>query len=398
MFKFIPFFVYISGLGSLLLCDVLVTAKLTESDISVWAELRSLIGISGVLCLLGLEQVFVRSPASSARLFKLLLIQVPVLSAILGVTIWWLGFLEYWYVAVLIVFCAGSSGALFQYYRSHHMQLASQLSQQLWKILSLIGLISLVVYDIDLDIDLMVIGAMLLSIVLVGGLVVKYYPDSLVLRDPDHISTLYSIGLRFAVTGLLLSLAIYGEQLLVIRLGGSESGALYFTHATYFIFPASVVSGYFSFVIGPWARDNHDRYVELLSSKYIIIIIGALIYSALISLVGWIGWQVVDPTLGAPDYLLQGLFFLICFFRTLYIWPGAYAGIFGRPRQHDVLISGQVSALILSLLLFYSFYTNDVMLLVYSVAIASIVNWALRVAAASIVTGLIAKSRRKYEK
>ncbi|WP_372921946.1 hypothetical protein, partial [Roseovarius sp.] len=56
---------YAAGLTSLLLADILSTNYLTPAGIADWALFRSLVGISAVLPLTGLDQVLVRSPQSS---------------------------------------------------------------------------------------------------------------------------------------------------------------------------------------------------------------------------------------------------------------------------------------------------------------------------------------------
>ncbi|EZQ20345.1 hypothetical protein CF98_05380 [Halopseudomonas bauzanensis] len=389
--------IYLGGIGSLLLCDILVTRSFSEEDIALWAEVRSLIGISGILCLVGLEQVLMRSRRSSARLLQLLAIQIPILSIVVGSLLWFFGFLNYWLIAVLLGGAAASSSALAQYYRSHYMSIASQLAQQLWKCLALIAIVIVLMYEVKVEVDALVVGIMVFSVMLVAVFIFRYTPGSLFPQDPQGYAELYMIGSRFMVTALLLSLAIYGEQLLVNKLGGASDGAQYFTHATYFLFPVSVFNGYFAFVIAPWVRDNHDKYINILKEKYFLIILSAFGYSMFISFIGWLGWLVVRPAVGMPNLFLQMIFFWVCFFRTIYMLPSAYIGVFGRPRQHDILIAGQAAALIIAVLLLFFLKESGWLELVTIVALASAVNWGLRVMAGFGVTGIIERSRRGYE-
>jgi len=319
------------------------------------------------------------------------------MSILLGVSIWLCGFLDTWLISVLIVFCAAASSALFQYYRSHYKAVLSQISQQLWKVLALLALTVAVIYEWPLDIDVMVFTVMLINVILAASIVFRYRPVGLAQQSPETITSLYSIGFRFLATGLLLSLSVYGEQLLVNRLGGQEQGALYFTHATYFLFPASVLSGYFSFLIGPWARDNHDKYVGFMRERRHYIFVGTFLYSALVNFVGWFAWGVVSPVLESPDIVLQVLFFVICFFRTIYMWPGAYVGIFGKPKEHDVLVGGHLLALLVAIVALCFLIQGKWLEMVYVIAISSAVNWTLRAAAASSVTRIIIKNRSVHE-
>lgn len=396
MKKIISLAIYLGGIGSLLLCDILVTRSFSEEDVALWAELRSLIGISGILCLVGLEQVLMRSRRSSARLLKLLAVQVPFLSLVVGSLLWAFNFLNYWLVCVLLGAAAGGSSALAQYYRSHYMSVASQLAQQFWKFMVLLAIAIVMAYQVEVELDVLVVTIMVVGVVLGSFFIMRYKPYSLVAQEPEGVAELYRIGSRFMVTALLLSLAIYGEQLLVNSLGGTKDGAFYFTHATYFLFPVSVFNGYFAFVIAPWVRDNHDEYVKMLRVRFFTIVVCAFVYSLLINIAGWVGWMLVKPAAGMPNLTLQLIFLVVCFFRTIYMLPSAYVGVFGRPRQHDILIVGQTLALVVALLLLFFLEKFFWVELVAIVAVASAINWGLRVSAGFYVAGVIEKSR-KYE-
>jgi len=112
--------IYAAGLFSLIICDVLVTKFYPSTDVADWAQIRSLVAILSVLCLVGLDQVLIRSPQSSKRLLGLLAIQIPLLGVIWGLLVVRFGFLESWIWASLL--CVGSTGSLvfFQYYALYY--------------------------------------------------------------------------------------------------------------------------------------------------------------------------------------------------------------------------------------------------------------------------------------
>ena len=94
MIKVFSLGVYVLGLGALILSDILVTKYFPPDDVALWALVRSLVGIVGVFCVVGLDQVLVRSPQSSKRLLSVLSIQIPLLATIAGIFIWQLGFID----------------------------------------------------------------------------------------------------------------------------------------------------------------------------------------------------------------------------------------------------------------------------------------------------------------
>jgi hypothetical protein len=94
---------------------------------------------------------------------------------------------------------------------------------------------------------------------------------------------------------------------------------------------------------------------------------------------------------GAPDLILQAAFFVSAVARTLYTIPSGYNGVFGRPRQHDLLIIAQIA--LLGLLAGTIVLLLGRVELVYLVAISGASNWALRTAIGAAVAHLIVKSK-----
>lgn len=376
-----------------MICDVLITKFYSENLIVIWAEFRSLFAIASVLCLIGLDQVLVRSPQSSRKILRLLAIQIPILALIWGIIIHYLGFASSWMLAIFL--CVGSAGSyvFFQYFRSHGHRVKSQLSQQSWKILTLVSLIVLFILNVDVPPNLLVVTILCLTIMISCVLAFRYPPDIMLPQNPETVGDLYKIGSRFMASTLLLSLSIYAEQLVVNSFGSTAQAATYFTHATYFLFPISLANGYFAFLIGPWIRDNHDRFVSILRSYRFVVPAGIVVYVLAVQLIGYIGWEIVTPTSDKPDILLQIFFVITCFARTLYTLPSAYLGIFGAPRQHDSLIIGQTIALILAIGLFALLFSGLGAKVLYAVAFASMINWLFRVLIGAKISQNIIQSK-----
>lgn len=371
------FFIYVIGLGCLFATDILVSTVLPQDDISDWALVRSLIGIAAVIPLIGLDQVLVRRPAASAQVLRLLLFQAPMLSLLVGLILYVTRILPNWWIGGLLAFGSAWSLAQFQYFRSHNKPFLSQLSQQGWKVMAFV-LIGLMVFW-KWQGDLILLGVLsLLTVNLVMASTMLWLPPS-TLHDQfdENVRDHYAIGCRFMVTALLLAASVYAEQIVVDRLGSSTESAMYFTSATYFLFPISFLNGYLAFLIGPWIRDRHARFVQTLESRWVGILGFAAATAAALNALGWVLWQLVAPSTGQVDPILQALFFLVAFVRTLYAIPSGYLGVFGMPHQHDVLIVMQIACLVPVIVLFVllQWIGTD---LVHNVAAASALNWCLR--------------------
>lgn len=387
------FFLYAAGILSLFASDILVTRFLGADEIALWAESRALIGIVGVVAAGGLDLVFIRTPASSARLLVLAVVQIPVAALLLGAVIHSLGYLSSYAVAVALTAGSAFIFVLARYFGANQRMLISQLIQQGWKI---VALCLVMVGGAGLELpgsDFMLSGALMLFVLIGAVFVLRMPPSTLCHQDPDTTGSLYGIAVRFMATSLILALAVYGEQLIVNGLSTTADAAIFFTHATYFLFPVSVLNGYLAFRIGPWLRDNHDRFCDGIIGRPALILLAAFSYTLVAHVAGWLGWLIIAPATGQPDPLLQVPFFVSAFSRTLYTLPSGYNGIFGSPRQHDLLIVSQ-TVLLLAIAATVG-ALNGRLPVVYLVALAGTANWVLRTAVSYGVTKAIIASTRE---
>jgi len=384
--------IYAFGIGTLFAGDLIVANLFDSRDIADWALFRALLGISAVLPLTGLDQVLVRSPQSSERLMGRLLLQIPLAGFTVGLALEILGILDHWALGSGLAIGSAFSLMLFQYFRSHRHRVLSQLAQQGWKI----GAFGLLVYfsAVDIKPDLIFCGVILLFVAnaVAGFFVFRHPPSSQMTQTPESMVDLYAIGLRFMVTGLFLSFSVYAEQIVVNRLGSVEEAALYFTSAIYFLFPMSFLNGYAAFLIGPWIRDNEQKFLFTLWLRRFHLMFGVVFYALFVSGVGWVAWIATSPSVGPPDHNLQALIFFICIFRTLYLFPSGYIGILGRPNQHDALIVAQVLTFIVVVFVFIGLRSLGVNL-IYAVALASTLNWGMRCAVSYMVMLSISRDR-----
>lgn len=373
-----PFGLYAAGLAALLIVDVVVASQFSKNDIALWAAIRSMVGMSGVLCLVGLEQMLMRSPGSSARILGVTAVQIPFLSILVGFVFWKLGFVGSWLIAIGIALGSSFSQILFQYYRSCQINFISQLSQQSWKILTLAVVIWAAFFGKKVDFDEIFAIVLLLSVVAPLLLLLKFSPSISYKQNPSEIVDIYKMGIRFMMMSLMLTLSIYAEQLVVNSLGSSDEAALYFTHAAFFLFPASALNGYLAFLIVPWIRENHDRLFVILFEKWLLISILAFGYSLLVGFVGSLAWALLEPKAGDLDPYLRMAFVFCVFVRTVYTLPSGYVGVFGMSREHDVLIVGQFFSLVLAVSCFLFLWQIVSLPLIYSVAVSSLLGWLLR--------------------
>jgi hypothetical protein len=389
----ISILIYGSGLVALYLADLLITSSFSDEIISSWAEIRALIGLSGILCLVGLDLVIMRSPQSSARLLRLLAVQVPLLAVPVALVVHGAGYLSSYGQAYWLAVASAGTIALHQYFRSHHQRSIAQLTQQGWRIAIFAVIVVLTFAPDAVEIGTMVVSVMLAGVLMAVAVAVVKRPSRLLPQHPEPIGALYRISARFMVTSSLLALAVYAEQLLVIQVGTTADSAYYFTHATFFLFPISVLNGYAGFLLGPWVRDNHDRFVSVLWLRWPLVLLAIVGVALILNGIGHLGWRIMSPNVGDPSMSLSLIFALCGVMISLYQVPSAYNGVFAQTYHHDALILAQFIALGCAFGAFLICNAGLSAPVVISVAVASLVNWSLRTGLGMVIVALIVRSR-----
>lgn len=323
----------------------------------------------------------------------LLAFQVPVLALPVAAVVGGIGYLDgFWEVYFLAIGAAGIV-ACYQYFRSHHMPLLAQLVQQSWRIGALATIVVLLLWPGRVALDLAIVTILNLSLGMALGALALFSPKHPAVGRAGDITSIYRIGIRFALTSLCLAMSLYAEQLLVLKAGGDSESAFYFKHATFFLFPMSFFNGYLGFVLGPWVRDNHDLFIRLVCHRWRVALLGIIVFAAIMNGLGQLAWMIVSPTAGPPSVPLMVVFGVCSVAITIYQIPSSYNGIFAKTSHHDLLIAAQILALLAALGCFWWLHEILGLAVTISVAVASLVNWTLRCASGLSVVAIIARGR-----
>lgn len=382
-----PAAAYALGLMSLFAADLVVANRFPAEEVALWAETRSLLGVASVACLLGLDLVFVRAPASSARLLRMLALQLPVMALVVAFSAWSLGFLTSLWSALLLTLAGGWSVVFYQYLRATNHLAWSQACYQLWKIVALVWIVAIAGSpDPGLRLDWVIALSVLATVAL--GLVglIRHRPATFRPQTPEPVSDLYAIGSRFWVTSTLLALSVYGEQLLVNHFDQPAAGGRYFAHLTYFVFPASFGAGYLGFVLAPWLRDHRTTFVRLMRSHWGWALAAVVVYAVVLNAIGLLGWSVMRPLDEDPSAFLQVVFLFVCIGRTLYLVPSAFIGVHGSLQDHNLIIGGYVVSMALAVAVIALLRVTFALPLSYCVAVGALTNWVGRTTAGTAVT------------
>lgn len=377
--------IYTAGLCALMLCDLVISSSLGIEDVAYWSRIRASTGMLTILCLLGLEQYLIRFPDQASDIKRILMIQVPILAGICAVLISTVDFLHPWYLVVLIGITVSVSAAMSQFYRGKMMLVASQISQQSWKIFLLAGVILYAVNHNIASFSQLIglsVGAAAVALWSTKVLCKRYFEVGEQVsngRSPGRsLLGIYSTSLKLAAISSFTALSLYGEQIIINAIEEDFFAAQYFSHVTYFLFASSFLFGYLGFVLVPWARSNIDAFVKVYTEYFFRYVIISLLFISFMQLAALFFWSVLSPSVGGVDFILFAIFFVSSFFRLIYTYPSSYMAAFGSEDAYNTMIVLQIFALIAGLSLFISLWFFGSVPAVYAVAAGSSFNWVLR--------------------
>ncbi len=384
---------YGSGTSALLFSDFIVSVFFSTDDVASWAQFRATLGLSAVLCLIGLDQMMMRTPASAGRLFRIAVIQVPLfavpLSALLSIIYDSLSIFS----AMAIALAAATIMLVSQFHRSYGRPIAAQFFDQTWKVTSFTGLVFVVLFHFEAEAARIAVYMLAIGAVLAALGLAPYLPDLRKNSDMMPRGEIYRYSIRYFMMSLNLAAATYLEIIILSAVADPHSVAYYFSHYTYFVLPLAGFVGFIAFLSGPWVRDNEKRFLSLLRSYFPMLLIAVSVFVASFGLLGATLWKFLRPLDASIDVTLVTAFLFVAFFRTIYLIPSAYVGVFGARPQHDTLILLQLFSLVFALALgFASFWlgaTNQ-----HAIAFAGTANWCLRTSAGLLMIRQISLRRK----
>lgn len=364
-----------------MLCDLLASSALEVADVAVWSRVRAINGILAVICLLGLDQFLLRHPETVRRVRGILFVQIPV--AALAAALIGHAFSQPALMMTLIATFSSVAVAVSQFHRSRGRLISAQMAAQSWKMIFLIGIGYYAWARPVSQFEMLISICAIIS--LIALLIIALSAKSQSAENDDQgeiirLPAIYAISIRLMAISALTTLSLYLEQLAVNILGSDYEAAVYFTHATYFLFSASLLNGYIAFLAIPWAKQNVSRFESIMTKWMWQGILISALYVVAIQGIAAIAWHIIMPTVGEVDLVILVAFSISAWSRTIYTYPSAFLGAFGERDQYTVIAARYALSLVLAAVTFLVLWWVVGLPLVYSVAWASASNWLLRTA------------------
>lgn len=327
--KLIPALVYVIGMGSFFLVDILISSYEASETIAAWALLKSIIMIGAIISVVGLDQVMVRLPTQAKEIIKYASIIALVASFIYIAIIYILKLSDSLYFEFGIIFALSLGTLFFGYFRSQFKLIEAQIATNLWKIFFLLILVFLIITKSSISYaEIFLISALsslffTLSIYLFQKK--SPYSDNKIQKEP--IKKQVTLGYKFLISLLTLNLSLYLEQVLLNAGGHTEESSLYFTHLAIILPPIILINGYIGFILGPYIRKNSKHFDQILKNKLPSFMVLVFLFSLLALFASVYTYPYFIGEKHTYSFYLALVAVGLGILRTLYIIPSSYLGV-----------------------------------------------------------------------
>ena len=369
---------FMAGVGSIYLADIIIARSPDPAVVAQWATLKSFMMIGGVMALFGMEQLLVREPRAAKHILKATAINVTLVSVAASIGGYFLGYAPSIMVGLIAIAGFSIVNLCFQWVRSNLQVNRAYFANSSWRVLFLCGV---VLFSVGgwLSVPMALMIAMIVGVVIAVTLALRTRAESDLIsphREIDSLWGAYGVGSAFLVSALSLSIASYGEALVVKFLGSDADVSTYFRAAVVFLFPGVMFNQYLSAIAGPFLRQNKDRAASLLRRhgfKLVLLIIA--LWPALLG-GGYVLARLLYGDMDLPLSLALVLTFTSCC-RLFYVLPNSFVGMLATRQQLRVISFAYLGCSLLLPLLAWILHGQGVDVLI-AVALANLVNWILR--------------------
>ncbi|MFL9476614.1 hypothetical protein ACKER9_12620 [Acinetobacter baumannii] len=277
---FISLLVYLLGTIFLLCSDFYVSKNFEKSAVADWAALKSIIFVCGGICVFGFDQILMRRPELVTNVIKSYLFQVIIFSLIISffITNFFIENLDFGFVALIIGLYAINQfwAATF---RGDAKLIEAQVFTNGWKIFALLLLI-IGINNFNYIYSISFLIVLLLNSYFIFKFLKKYKNVS----NANESESLYKLGSFFLINNLSVTIATYGEQLLVNSFGDEALSYNIFTYTLAFNSAMLLFAGFLGFYFGPKFKSIKNMSLDLYS-KYLIKFILFSIFLSLLSFI-----------------------------------------------------------------------------------------------------------------
>jgi len=370
--------IFSSGVGALYIADLLIVRFANSDIVSSWATLKSFVMIASVFAMFGLPQVLVREPHAAGIIFRTSSILMVLVSLTASYIAYELGLIASFLIGAASVLLFSITNLLFQWFRANlHFSMAYIVNSG-WRIFFLI----IVLYFVSMnkfDLGYGLIAAFIINIFGFSILLLRKHKTREIRsihHDVENSSAAIKVGTSYFLATLSLSIASYGEHIVVYHIGHSEDVALYFRAAVLFLFPGIALNQFLAAILGPTIRQNETVVINTLTRYFLFGLVAIFFLWPVLLFIGCILQYSLFPN-SEIHFSLGLIFSLTSCVRLFYVIPSSFVSMAADQRQLRN-ISYQYLGCALMLPALSVLFNGIGISVVLSVAMANLANWIFR--------------------
>lgn len=254
--------IYLLGTVLLLCSDFYISKNFNEIGVANWATLKAIMFVFGGICIFGFDQILVRKPELFKKVIKRYLFQILLFSIVIGFLLknYFIDDYKFIYISIVIFlyafsqFCAAA-------FRGSGKLVEAQFFTNGWKIFTILFLFLGVV-----NLSYVYIFSFFLVCILGSYSIYNYEKLNDELVFP--IKNQYKLGFFFLLNSLSLTMATYGEQLLINAFGNKVVSTIVFNYVLAFNSFILLFVGFLGFYFVPKLKQveefNENKYKDYM--------------------------------------------------------------------------------------------------------------------------------------
>lgn len=258
--------IYLLGTVLFLCSDFYISKNFNEIGVANWATLKSIIFVFGGVCIFGFDQILVRKPELFKKVVRRYLFQILLSSIVIGFLLkkYFIDDYNFIYISIVIFlyafsqFCAAA-------FRGSGKLVEAQFFTNGWKIFTILFLLLGVV-----NLSYVYIFSFFLVCILGSYTIYNYEKLNNELVFP--LKNQYKLGFFFLLNSLSLTMATYGEQLLINAFGNKVVSTIVFNYILAFNSFILLFVGFLGFYFVPKLKQikrfNENKYKDYMKNFF----------------------------------------------------------------------------------------------------------------------------------
>lgn len=383
---------FVGGSAAWVAVDAWLARSGSASTVEHWVALKTMVMVGSTLALAGLDGVVVREPNKARKILRWGLLNIVVVSSIISVAAYLTGYYDGFFVGALSVIGVALSMLCYAIHRAHLRYSVAQIARDGWKLVFL-GMLWPLHFYAGLSVGVVLVVSLAIGLT-VGVFAWGEGMSSAVRQSISEVSGYRSamlVGAPFLMASFALSIASYGELLLVKWFGATGDVQPYFRAAILFSYPALMVSAYATTFLGPVVRQSPHRMSRLLHDHWPLTVAALLLSPAVTLALGYVIEPFLFPGRHTPLWLGVVLS-AVAGLRLLYIVVSSFVGTLAAARELWRVTFAYFVAAVLTMP-FCAFAIWFGLPVLEAVAVTAALHWLVRV---SIGSGLTVQIVRRH--